>query len=67
MQQEYCDHGHATVCELRRLPLGENANIHVCKMHYHKELAWRKESGSWDITKPDQFPAWETLDIYHAE
>lgn len=66
MCKAYCDYGHETN-ESRRLPLGEDSAVIVCRKHYAKELAFRREinreSGT-EVWGPESFPTWESLEIY---
>lgn len=57
--ENVCDWGHAAG-EVKRLPLGDNSSITVCREHYEYELRWRLElvfQGS-----PAEFPTWEELE-----
>lgn len=59
----YCDHGHATVRDVRILPLGGGANIYVCRYHYDQEMTFRlsraRHTENWDAW---EFPEWDTLE-----
>jgi hypothetical protein len=57
-----CDGGHETQHEVRRLPISEDSAVLVCRSHYNKEMAFRRDRQretqvAWD------FPTWESLRI----
>ena len=58
-QVNYCDYGHETVSEVRRLPIGEDAGIILCMHHYILERKYRRANGDIRIT-----PEWRDLPIY---
>lgn len=60
----YCDHGHETRGEIRRLPLGMDPHhgaLLVCHAHYQQEMAYRRERGRETGMDKWTFPAWATL------
>ena len=65
-----CDYSHDTTSEIRRLPTsvpdenGSTSAVAVCKFHYHKEMAWRRERNK-ELEKSAwfPFPAWSSLEI----
>lgn len=57
-----CDHGHDTLDKVRSLPIGGSGNVIICKEHFHKEMAFRKERINGGV--PFDIVKWEDLKIY---
>ena len=55
----WCDHGHAAR-EVRRLPVGGDGAVLVCRAHYLREAVSQRCQG----VKP---PAWQELEVYREE
>jgi len=60
----YCDYGHETTEEVRRLPIGEQSGIWVCRRHYEEQIAAWKEQGQdvSDVPAWEELPTWEDLE-----
>lgn len=61
MNINHCDHGHATIDQVRKLPYGspeQGGNLIVCYRHFIKEIAARAEQGD------NMLPTWNSLKIY---
>lgn len=58
----YCNHNHpydGTRGEVRVLPIGGSANVHVCRQHFDIEMAFRRERIA--AGAPFDLPTWESL------
>jgi len=60
----YCDFGHETSEEVRRLPIGGESGIWVCHAHYLAQLRSWKEQGQdvSDVPAWEELPTWEDLE-----
>jgi hypothetical protein len=60
-----CDHGHQTPHEVRLLPTGGGGNAILCRPHFLKEIAFRKQRNE-TLSPEDHFslPRWEELNVY---
>lgn len=51
----FCDYGHETTAKIRRLSTGGGSGVYLCKKHWEKEMAWRKERNK-TLTGKAKFP-----------
>jgi hypothetical protein len=67
----YCDHGHSTNGEVRLLPTNEgnlHGNIICCKLHFEKEMAFRRIMNNKYENLYITDIKWEDLKVYkHGE
>jgi hypothetical protein len=68
VKEPYCDgsdgSGAPCVGEFRWLDIGGGSHLALCKRHYEKEMAWRKERNT-NLSPDSQFdiPTWESLEV----
>lgn len=68
MAKNCCDYGHETNQPVKRLPIGEDSAVIVCRTHFLAEISWRK-SRNEDLEESCKFdlPKWEDLKVYEVE
>ena len=63
MNLNYCDYGHTTTEEVRRLPIGVNMSMFVCEKHYWEQLEHWQDQG-FEI---QDVPPFQELKEYNGE
>ena len=69
MNLNHCDGGHATTSEVRLLPTGGGGNLIVCRIHYGREMIYRRKLIRDKHATLDnvELPEWESLKIYSVD
>lgn len=58
----YCDFGHQTKNEIRRLPTSGDAAMLVCRLHHQHEMKYRAENHP-----NDPRPEWSDLEVVQED